>query len=302
VPDGLGTALKPASEHWILARAPLACGTVADNVLAYGTGALEIDAGRIGTSGEDAARHAAEWNRTWIKRGGEIYGKDKGTRSGEGAAAGRWPANVALSHHDECNGVCHADCPVWMLGEQAGVRTSGKQAAGGHVRRSDKTRHSYGTFPGERCEGDALYGDSGSAARFFYVSKASRADRNEGLEGMPLKPNRGSGTHGNGQGDTRLANQSERASGITHVELNRVANHHPTVKSTDLMAWLIKLITPPGGTVLDPFMGSGSTGKAAVRLGRSFIGCELDADYYQIAARRIEAERAKHPLFAEAVS
>jgi site-specific DNA-methyltransferase (adenine-specific) len=164
-----------------------------------------------------------------------------------------------------------------MLGEQAGTRGGG-----------------YGFTA---ATGEAVgYGDTGTAARFFYVSKASRADRNEGLEGMPLKPNRGSGTHGNGQGDTRLANQSERASGITHVELNRVANHHPTVKSTDLMAWLIKLITPPGGTVLDPFMGSGSTGKAAVRLGHSFIGCELDADYYAIATRRIEAERAKVAL------
>lgn len=130
------------------------------------------------------------------------------------------------------------------------------------VRNGDKFRRTYGAFKGNRDEASSTFkGDTGSAARFFYCAKADRADRNAGLDGMPA------------------------------------ANHHPTVKPTDLMRWLCRLITPPGGTVLDPFMGSGSTLKAADLEGFSAIGIELDADYIEIARRRIAADA---PLFAAA--
>jgi len=127
----------------------------------------------------------------------------------------------------------------------------------------------------------------GDAARFFYCPKASKRDRDEGCEGMEERHNKGSGTHGNGTASTRLGNAAERAAGITHVELQKVRNHHPTVKPTDLMRYLCRLVTPPDGLVLDPFTGSGSTGKAAILEGFRFVGCELSAEYIEIARARI---------------
>lgn len=132
-------------------------------------------------------------------------------------------------------------------------------AAPVHRRNADKFRGTYGAFKGNVDEaGSTFKGDSGSAARFFYCAKADAADRNDGL------PERG--------------------------------NHHPTVKPTDLMRWLVRLVTPPGGVVLDPFMGSGSTLKAAELEGFSAIGIEREADYIAIARRRIASDA---PLFAE---
>lgn len=116
----------------------------------------------------------------------------------------------------------------------------------------------------------------GGASRFFYVAKASKRERNAGLEGMPEKSVDRYGECG--QGST--PQQTPR---VTRAE----TNHHPTVKPIKLMEYLIKLITPPGGTVLDPFMGSGSTGVAAKKLGFEFIGCEMNAEYLEIAQRRI---------------
>ena len=128
---------------------------------------------------------------------------------------------------------------------------------------------------------------SGSAARFFYCAKASRAERNAGLEGME---EREAGAYGEFAGDGR-GRQTEHRPAV---------NHHPTVKSLKLMRYLCKLTaTPTGGVVLDPFMGSGSTGCAAVQEGRDFIGIELDADYVEIARRRIEhwAHKDDLPMF-----
>jgi site-specific DNA-methyltransferase (adenine-specific) len=119
----------------------------------------------------------------------------------------------------------------------------------------------------------ALLGD---AARFFYCAKASKRDRDEGLEGFQKSRTAGSGALRDGNRDTEAR-----------------ANIHPTVKPTDLMAYLVRLVTPPGGLVLDPFMGSGSTGKAAMREGFNFIGCELSPEYLAIAEARIAHELAK---------
>jgi DNA modification methylase len=124
-------------------------------------------------------------------------------------------------------------------------------------------------------------------SRFKYCSKANKSDRNEGLDDFEEDYNRGTGTHHNGTSNTRVGNQAERAAGITHVELQKVKNVHPTVKPTDLMRYLCRLVTQPGGTVLDPFMGSGTTGKAAMLDGFEFIGCEMDEQYYKIAEARI---------------
>ena len=122
--------------------------------------------------------------------------------------------------------------------------------------------------------------DSGSAARFFYCAKASKSDRSEGTESLEQKTG-GMISNTSGQHMTRRDGYVPPASG----------NNHPTVKPTELMAYLCRLVTPLGGTVLDPFMGSGSTGKAAMREGFGFIGCEIDPEYAVIARARIEHEQ-----------
>lgn len=132
------------------------------------------------------------------------------------------------------------------------------------------------------------FDDSGSAARFFYCAKASKRDRDEGLDGMPVTERR---THGDMAPDV---------SGTSHNTTGQAPalarNHHPTVKPTALMRYLCRLVTPPGGVVLDPFTGSGSTGKAAALEGFDFIGIELDAEYLEIARRRIEHAQMQPPL------
>jgi site-specific DNA-methyltransferase (adenine-specific) len=130
-------------------------------------------------------------------------------------------------------------------------------------------------------------GDSGSAARFFYCAKASQEDRNEGCEGVEPQQQDESRKEGNPGGD----NPRNRG-------LSLRANNHPTVKPTDLMRYLCRLVTPPGGVVLDPFCGSGSTGKAAMLEGLTFIGIELSANYCTLAQRRIEAVTKQGLLFA----
>lgn len=183
--QGWGTALKPALEPITVARKPFK-GTVADNVLAHGAGALNIDGCRVGAEGGTTRSCQSPYAESGWRTGHEIVSLN----------TGRWPANLI---HD----------------------------------------------------GSAEVDDSlGSASRFFYCAKTSRKDRGE-------------------------------------------ANNHPTVKPTDLMAYLCRLVTPPGGVVLDPFMGSGSTGKAAMREGFRFIGIEMDADYLAIAESRIAHEAGK---------
>ena len=155
------------------------------------------------------------------------------------------------------------------------VTTSGVKVGGQYAR-------SAGVHDGgQRADGTACYGDTGSAARFFYCAKASRTDRNEGCEGMPSKMPKAA----NGAENAVSANRGSRS--------GPRENHHPTVKPTDLMRYLCRLVTPPGGVVLDPFTGSGSTGKAAILEGFRFIGIEREAEYVEIARARIEAVMPK---------
>ena len=127
-----------------------------------------------------------------------------------------------------------------------------------------------------------------SAARFFYCAKASKADREEGLDGAP---DRVLAMSNQAKAELARGNMHEGESGMNTAKVRK--NHHPTVKPTDLMAYLCRLVTPPGGVVLDPFMGSGSTGKAALREGFGFIGCEMSPEYMAIASARIEAALAE---------
>jgi site-specific DNA-methyltransferase (adenine-specific) len=188
--------------------------------------------------------------------------------------AGRWPANLIHDGSEEVVGLF----PVTTSGsrKQGTYRgTSGSDSIG-----------NYGLF-----DSAEINGDTGSAARFFYCAKASKADRDEGCEAFPEKEN-ASKNYG-----TKAANLTRKDGGENVVLPRR--NNHPTVKPTDLMRYLCRLVTPPGGVVLDPFTGSGSTGKAATLEGFRFIGIEREAEYVEIAKARIAAvDAGAGPLFA----
>ena len=143
-----------------------------------------------------------------------------------------------------------------------------------------------------RADGDIVKGhddNGGSAARFFYCAKASKADRDEGLDGMEERPSAGA------VGMQRVTARNWGDDSETVYERKTVArNHHPTVKPTALMRYLCRLVTPPGGVVLDPFMGSGSTGKAAVMEGFDFMGIEVEPEYYALAEARIAHAQEQH--------
>jgi DNA modification methylase len=252
---GKGTALKPAQEPIILARKPLA-GTVAANVLEWGTGSLNIDAGRIPTA--DVMAKVMHSNI----RGG-AFGSDNSSRDRDRVfqqhPTGRWPANLI---HDGSEEV------VALFPAKAGA------AAPVYRRNGDKFRNTYGGFAGNIDEqGSTFHGDTGSAARFFYCAKPSRAERNEGCESLPDREWRADGA---------CVPERENRPFLPSK------NNHPTVKPCALMRYLCQLVTPLGGLILDPFLGSGTTGKAAILEGFRFTGIEREAEYLDIARARIE--------------
>ena len=256
--QGWGTALKPALEPITVARKPL-IGTVAANVLAHGTGGINVDACRVG---EDAG-----WSYPNGRGGQGWHGRESlGSNLTEPmkATAGRWPANLIHDGSDEVLEVF----PETKSGSINGIYNNTIMA------------QSFGNRDGKPIH-LKFEGDSGSASRFFYCAKASRAERNAGLEGMEEHRIHTFQT-GNGA--------SGKPSSISAGRNTVYQNNHPTVKPTALMRYLCRLVTPPGGTVLDPFMGSGSTGKAAVLEGFGFIGIEREAEYCEIARARIAAE------------
>ena len=259
--DWGGTALKPAWEPICMARKPL-IGTVEANWREHGTGALNIDGCRIESAVPGRARAGEEsQDRRYVEAGSTNFAAKPGPRGGD--PLGRWPANLVHDGSDE------------VLA--AFPQSAGQQGFVG-VRNGDRPSiNTYGDW-GPRPDTPPR-GDIGSAARFFYCAKADRADRNEGLEGLKTDDGR----------KVPADNAYQRGKTLRQ-------NHHPTVKPTDLMRYLCRLVTPPGGTVLDPFMGSGSTLKAAELEGFSAIGIELDATYIEIARRRIAADA---PLFAD---
>ena len=248
--QGWGTALKPAHEPICVARKPLAKGlTVASNVLAHGTGALNIDGCRVST---DDNLNGGSYGAT-SRECDEFF---KGKRPGGGGKfvqpVGRWPANFIHDGSDEV---------LALFPEAKGAVSNGRKGVDGAC---------FGHY--NAVEQKPGYGDTGSAARFFYCAKTSKKDRNEGCESMPLQVAGG---------------MSGRADGsMGSITYNN--NTHPTVKPTDLMRYLCRLVTPPGGTVLDPFIGSGSTGKAAMLEGFQFVGIEMEEAYHAIAKARID--------------
>lgn len=258
--DGWGTALKPAYEPIVFARKSLV-GTVVQNILEYGCGAINIDACRVGSSEKvqsAAGRIGFESERddNYTKGQGRIY-----------SDRGRWPANFIHDGSDEV-------LELFPQTKSGAIKPSHKRnTAGGN-------QITHGKMKG--VNGPESEANSGSAARFFYCAKASRTERDAGLSGIP-------------QSGGELTNRIEGSAGLNspRAGAGRTSggiNNHPTVKPIVLMQYLCRLVTPPNGVILDPFMGSGSTGIAAKQEGFRFIGIENDSNYYGIAAGRIFAE------------
>lgn len=230
--SGWGTALKPAHEPIVMARKPLGEKTVAENVLRYGTGAINIDASRVGTetiktSGGRSAPITGD-DRTGAALG--MYGQSEPLNT---THEGRFPANFIHDGSDE------------VL---------------------------------------ALMPDTGndSAARFFYCAKAGKAERNAGLEALPMV-----------KGGSMSGGEETRPDRPTNHPIRQ--NFHPTVKPVSLMRYLVRMVTPPNGTVLDPFTGSGTTLVAAVLEGFDSIGMEMTADYLPIIEGRVAWALAQEP-------
>jgi len=265
--EGWGTALKPAWEPIVMARKPL-IGTVPKNLAAHGVGALNIDDCRVPTnenlSGGAYAKNPTVRDQMWGADAAYAPGSTTGREYVQ--PEGRWPANVI---HDGSDEVLAAFPQA--RGQIADASSSEKR----------KTQNVYGAM--ERGNDGARARDvGGSAARFFYCAKASKADRDDGVRSAP-KPvvtfATANGTSG-------------KPSSISEGRNTEYRNTHPTVKPTELMRYLCRLVTPPGGTVLDPFMGSGSTGRGAVLEGFNFIGIEMSAEYFDLADARIAAAEA----------
>jgi site-specific DNA-methyltransferase (adenine-specific) len=252
---GWGTALKPAHEPIVVARKPL-IGTVAENVLEHGVGGLNIDGCRI--AGEVPSKpQPILGNKERVTYGGGLGRNGEMSQS----SLGRWPANIIFDEQ-----------AAELLDEQSGISKS----QGGRIGKKETSNIDFG-LSGKYEKGDPGFGDIGGASRFFYCAKASKRDRNEGLEDFETKQRDESRKVGNPGGD------NPRNRGV-----NPIQNFHPTVKPTSLMRYLVRLVTPPNGLVLDPFLGSGSTGKACALEHFNFVGIELNAEYIKICEARIE--------------
>ena len=265
--EGWGTALKPAFEPIVLARKPLAEKTVARNVLAYGTGAINVDGCRIAASAED---RAVMDNRSGAGFGtGHTVGAHQGRAEGKFTSdpAGRWPANVLLDQHtaawvDEQSGDIKGRVGMKQNGvgsfHLGGFSTlaelEASAAIGGTCPNGRDARTTLTRYRTNKAQADETAGteDRGGASRFFYTAKAPKRER----------PN------------------------VNGVQ-------HPTVKPLAVMRWLIRLVTPPGGTVLDPFAGSGTTIEAALIEGFNPVGIEMETDYLPLIQHRIDRQASQ---------
>lgn len=250
---GWGTNLKPGHEPFILARKPVP-KTLLQNIEAYGLGGLNIDACRMAfEEGEVDFSHVQRQQHA----GGAIEGafgaaRLIGTEIQTYKEAGRWPANIVLTHSTDCGLSCDPECPVGRIEAQA----------------PGASRY----FPVIQPE---------EAAAFYYSAKVSRTERDAGCETLPQRSAKEAI-----QRDPETPGAKNGRAGASRTA-EAVRNHHPTVKPVKLMEWCIKLTCPPGSTVLDPFMGSGSTGIAAANTGTRFIGIEQNPEYYDIARARV---------------
>ena len=266
--EGWGTALKPAHEPIVVARKPLD-GTVANNVLAHGTGAMNIEGCRVET--DDG--YEKQWDkpiRTNIgaPSGSFISTGEQHTISiAQNKPSGRFPANFIHDGSDE-------------------VLELFPNAKGGAypAQRGQPVATGFGANSPPTEGGARAMGDSGSAARFFYCAKANKKERNAGLDALLVK--QGGAMAGTANKSLKTGSGNERD--------GRQQNHHPTVKPVALMRYLVRLVTPPNGIVFDPFLGSGTTAVAAILEGFEWSGCEITPEYLPIIEGRVawaESER-----------
>ena len=270
VGGGWGTALKPAWEPIILARKPTR-GTVAANRETFGTGAINIEGCRIGTSKQVPASMPKTGNVRGVDTAYGDYPARTVNGDGQDPNVGRWPANLVLDEDAAA-----------MLDEQAPTTgAAGAKCSAGQP---------YGFKDGRTSLRDDNWGepldDLAGASRFFYCAKPSREERNLGCDSLPAST---IGVWGGAEDDLTPGRGRSIPQG----------NHHPTVKPLALMRWLVRLVTPTGGLVLDPFTGSGTTGMACAAEGLRFLGIEREAEYIAIAERRIASIA---PLFSDEVS
>ena len=254
--SGWGTALKPAFEPVIVAMK--ACeGTFAENALKWGVSGLWIDGGRIGVEERNYKGSGVSQQRYTDSRAGLTDGRG---RDMEFNVQGRFPSNVILDEE-----------AARLLDQQSGELKSGFMSSGTPRLMSDNpNKNTYGEWKSDTVRTDT-FGDSGGASRFFYVAKASRSERNKGCE------------------DKTIPEYRWNKGGVCQQIKGTKGNCHPTVKPLKLMEYLCRLTkTPTGGVVLDPFMGSGTTGIAAYNTQRDFIGFELEEEYVKIAEARIK--------------
>ena len=274
--QGWGTTLKPAYEPIIVARKPFA-GSLVDNVIKNGVGGINIDECRIKTNGESIAKNVSFKNQ----KQSEGWGTKKCVTE-LCANVGRFPANLILTYDDNTYKEVCSGFPI---------TSGGKIKLNSEVKRKG-IKEDGSSFNSKTCgfdvnKGTGLcnYGDSGSASRYFYCAKASQKDRNEGLEEFEDKIKVFNG---------KSSSSSKEMKDIEKRFTTITKNTHPTVKPTQLMQYLVRLITPKEGTICDPFMGSGSTGKAVMYENKErdanykFIGIELMDEYLPIADARIK--------------
>lgn len=270
--DGYGTALKPAAEFWWLIRKPISEKTVAKNILKWGTGGLNIDGCRVESKNPIPCQ---------VSSTGSGYGKyDSADYPNKRIYSnhGRFPANLVLSHSEYCtDDICDIECAIKQLDEQS---IAGGMHSAGYKKESEiKASPSFG-IGGLGKRNPDIYKDSGGASRFFYCAKISSKERNEGCENLEKKLRAETNKMMGKSGAMKTGSGNDRT---THFK-----NNHPTVKPKKLMTYLCRLITPHNGTILDPFMGSGSTGIAAKLEGFNFIGIEKEKEYFEIADKRIK--------------
>lgn len=328
--EGWGSSLKPANEPIVLARKPLEKGlSIAENVLKWGTGAINIDASRIGSELIKGQKAGQGFNNVKGFGVNTKLGNEEAKEYISEDVKGRFPANFIMTHHPDCECVgykkvgsgkeggynykgnnysvegfvpnnsveansnfgeetiedwkCHDDCPIKILDEQSGERKSNgiykkegdwENKGGGKIRTWDIGYDKLNKYAGEE----------GGASRFFYVAKSSKWERNYGLDEFDEKNSASSEFRPN-----HLEKSLNGENGNPYGRWKPLKNIHPTVKPIKLMQYLVRMITPPNGIVLDPFAGSGTTGIACKIDGFEFVGLELSEEYTQIANARIQS-------------
>ena len=338
--EGWGSALKPANEPIVLARKPLEKGlSIAENVLKWGTGAINIDVSRIGNEKRTTPIFSDD-----TKNDGTTFNLNSNVQHHrEETTQGRFPANFIMSHHEDCKCVgiksvgsgkegdynyegnvydvqgfvpknspnansnygeeivedwdCVNDCPIKILDEQSGELKSGKMTANHNRTTNGSPNGIYGKFDVNHPLAET-YGDKGGASRFFYVAKASQWERNYGLDDFQEKHIAWSNQ---AKAELKRGNNDFADEVKMHNKIKLRKNIHPTVKPIKLMQYLIRLVTPPNGIVLDPFAGSGTTGIACKIDGFEFVGLELSEEYTEIANSRIQSFNEELLLLDETI-